>query len=140
MENKEKKKARDKIWRQENRERRHALDKIWRESHKKEIQERQRKWVNNRLEESRNYARWYSIERKYGITEEDYNNMFTNQGGRCKICGRHQTEFNYRLYVDHDHATGNIRGLLCHRCNFMIGLAEDNKSLLLSAIEYLSNI
>ena len=53
----------------------------------------------------------------YGITEEDYDKMFQDQNGCCAMCGRHQSEFNKRLAVDHNHKTGHIRGLLCTFCN-----------------------
>lgn len=41
------------------------------------------------------------------------------------------------LVVDHDHTTGKVRGLLCHNCNRALGLLQDNKSYLQSAINYL---
>ena len=55
------------------------------------------------------------LKRRYGITQEQYDALLRSQGGKCGICkclpGRK------RLCVDHDHATGRIRGLLCVRCN-----------------------
>ena len=61
----------------------------------------------------------------YGITNDDYNQMFVEQEGKCKLCGRHQAEFKYRLGVDHNHQTNEVRGLLCRRCNVMVSVAED---------------
>ena len=63
--------------------------------------------------------------------------MFIKQEGKCRICGRHQRELKLPLAVDHNHKTGHIRGLLCHRCNFILGLASDNVQLLTQVIEYL---
>ncbi len=50
-----------------------------------------------------------------GITDEGYAAMLAEQGGGCAICG--STPKTRRLHVDHDHASGRVRGLLCHRCN-----------------------
>lgn len=79
--------------------------------------------------------KWYKVE--YGITLEDYNNMFQSQMGCCAICGTHQTKFAKGLAVDHCHTSKNVRGLLCTKCNLLLGYASDNVEILLSAINYL---
>jgi hypothetical protein len=81
----------------------------------------------------------YYLKRNHGITIEQYNQMFVNQGGLCTICKEHPAE-NTRLSVDHDHKTGKIRGLLCIRCNAGLGHFKDEINLLLNAIKYLSNM
>lgn len=53
--------------------------------------------------------------KQLGLTIEDYDRMLAAQGGGCAICGT--TPKTRRLDTDHDHATGAVRGLLCHRCN-----------------------
>ena len=70
----------------------------------------------------------------YGITLEDYNLMFEEQKGECAICFEKPTK---KLYVDHCHTTGKVRGLLCQHCNFVLGQAKDNEQILLNAITYL---
>ena len=55
----------------------------------------------------------------YGITEEQYNLQLKAQDGKCLLCREQR-----RLCVDHDHKTGKIRGLICHRCNTMLGFIE----------------
>lgn len=62
---------------------------------------------------------------KYGITPEDYDAIFSSQRGRCAICGRHQSDLIKALFVDHDHQTGRVRGLLCYKCNTAIGQIEN---------------
>jgi len=57
------------------------------------------------------------------------------QSGRCAICG--DPPGKRGLHLDHDHLTGIVRGLLCHRCNFGIGLFRDSEELLMRAITYL---
>jgi hypothetical protein len=78
------------------------------------------------------------LRRSYGISEDEYNEIFSTQGGVCAICfcGPEKTP-RRRLAVDHCHSTGTVRGLLCVKCNAMIGLAKDKENLLASAIAYL---
>jgi len=66
----------------------------------------------------------YELRKNYGITIDDYNKMFEEQNGCCKLCGRHQSEQKFRLCVDHNHETGRVRGLLCTRCNVGLGYYE----------------
>jgi hypothetical protein len=77
------------------------------------------------------------LKKTYGITIEDYNKMFEEQKGCCAICGRHQSEEKKRLHTDHDHATGKVRGLLCVKCNNLLGQAKDSIEILELSIEYL---
>ena len=77
----------------------------------------------------------YELERKYNITLSDYDQMFELQNGNCKICGL--PEINKRLAVDHCHKTGNIRDLLCSRCNTVLGHVEENQETLWNMIDYL---
>ena len=73
----------------------------------------------------------------YGITEDQYEQMFAEQDGRCAICCCEQPE--KKLAVDHNHHTGQVRGLLCSDCNRGIGLLKDNALHLLAAYHYLNN-
>lgn len=75
-------------------------------------------------------------EREYGITHDKFLAMLDAQGGVCAICknGNGKRAMN----VDHDHATGAVRGLLCDRCNPMLGYARDDIAVLQTAIEYLT--
>ena len=74
---------------------------------------------------------------KYGITFEDFKSMLRNQNYQCAICGIHQAQLIYRMAVDHDHSTGNVRGLLCRPCNHAIGLLKDDSRNAARASEYL---
>ena len=78
----------------------------------------------------------------YGITLDEYECMLVAQGGVCAICRRSETKLApngnpTRLAIDHDHATGTVRGLLCNRCNITIGRANDDAAMLRLAAEYL---
>jgi len=77
----------------------------------------------------REHRKNYELQWHYGIGLEEYNEMLREQNGRCS-CGATQGRSNREaLHVDHDHNTGLIRGLLCHRCNRAIGLVDDPASL-----------
>lgn len=71
------------------------------------------------------------------ITDTIYQDLLKEQQGRCKACLRLETELWTALSVDHDHTTGKIRGLLCGRCNWVLGLVEDNEKLLCALSKYL---
>ena len=91
---------------------------------------------NKRDEKESN--RLYQKKTKYGITKEEYHNLFISQENRCLICG---TEFNTKTsgVVDHDHKTGLVRGILCKKCNTLLGMANENIEVLENAIKYLKN-
>ncbi len=72
---------------------------------------------------------------KYGVTVEEYNKMFEFQQGGCAICRQAQPEKN--LAVDHNHETDEIRGLLCFKCNIILGHLNDDEDLLWKIAEYL---
>lgn len=83
-------------------------------------------------------AGWRSKLRDYGLTVEDYERLVEKQGNRCACCGASEPGRGHvRWCVDHDHATGLVRGLLCHRCNAGIGLLGDNLESVMRAVIYL---
>jgi hypothetical protein len=73
---------------------------------------------------------------KYGLTPDDYAHMVITQDGRCAICGA-PFEGPYSAHVDHDHASGRIRGLLCRPCNIALGFLRDNPAVATAAARYL---
>jgi len=81
-----------------------------------------------------------NIERTYGITLKEYEQLYVRQNGVCAICF-HPEPVKNRLFlaVDHDHKTGRVRGLLCSKCNVAIGMFEDRVEVLRSAIRYLKD-
>ncbi|MEO6089262.1 MAG: endonuclease VII domain-containing protein [Umezawaea sp.] len=74
---------------------------------------------------------------RYGVTAAEVDDLRTAQGYRCVICGRHEDELPRGLFVDHDHVTELVRGLLCQSCNSGIGHFADDPVLLSAAIKYL---
>lgn len=77
------------------------------------------------------------IEKTYGLTPAEYEALFAAQGGRCAICRARPK--SKRLAVDHDHKTGEVRGLLCSRCNHdLLGSAWDSLALVVALWHYLN--
>jgi hypothetical protein len=106
---------------------------------KKEYRARWKKEYNSRpARQAKLYS--YSLAR-YGLTSEDYERMLKDQGFRCKICpaAHDLSKKHCRLYVDHCHTTGKVRGLLCQKCNSLIGFAREDAEVLSGAIAYLKS-
>jgi hypothetical protein len=86
----------------------------------------------------RRQRRAVMFRRRYGIELEDYEALLEQQEGRCAICARFPLP-DVPLNLDHDHATGKPRGLLCRRCNTGLGMFDDDTAALYAAIRYLSD-
>ncbi|MEY2569279.1 MAG: hypothetical protein QOE35_3808 [Actinomycetota bacterium] len=112
--------ARVKAWQQENSDRVNAYQRA----------RRQEPEVKRR-------ARAGHLERKYGMTLDDYDRLLEQQGGGCAICGRPPRD-DISLHVDHDHDTGRVRGLLCFPCNNTLGDFDDDPARLYAAADYLA--
>lgn len=105
----------------------------------------QRRWRNGkptyereRYEQDKVRTRERHLVRKYGVDLAQYAEMLERQGGRCAICHTPESEqFKGVFHVDHCHATGVVRGLLCRGCNHMLGVVGDDPAKLLRAVEYL---
>lgn len=93
-----------------------------------------------RAQDRRDSGRTLEInrKRKYGISSEDIKHAFDLQDGKCAICLTKESSLKEKLLVDHCHATGKFRGLLCRKCNSGIGFLCDNVEITKSAVEYLS--
>lgn len=76
---------------------------------------------------------------KYGITMDDYDAMLVAQGGRCAICPATRPGGRGAWHVDHNHDTGDVRGLLCSNCNRGMGLLGDDPEVLRAAAAYLES-
>lgn len=108
------------------------------EKHKTHSREQSRRWRTAHPIENREYHRKYyrnGVLKKYGMTEDDYQRQLRLQGGVCDICK--QPSRGERLVVDHDHVTGDFRGLLHTSCNVAIGLLRDDPFVVEGALKYL---
>jgi hypothetical protein len=92
--------------------------------------------------DSRRRANRKTTASRYGLTVDQYEEMYEAQGGKCAICEQAETSLGNNgeikmLAIDHDHETGKVRGLLCNNCNRAIGLLKDDVEVLLNAVAYL---
>ena len=126
-------KAKAKEWREANRDRLRAYMVGWRADNREHIRDWHLAW----REQNRHKPRIRTLRQKYGLTLDDVRDMLVGQAGRCLICGLVPTT---DLVIDHDHATGKVRGLLCSMCNRMLGHAGDNPRVFRSAIRYLEAV
>jgi hypothetical protein len=96
---------------------------------------------------NRDYFKAYYLENKdryrerhrknaYGLAPEAFAVLFETQNGRCAIC-KTELKLDRTTDVDHDHVSGRVRGLLCHRCNMCLAMAGESSDLLLAAATYL---
>ena len=99
------------------------------------------RWKKAHPDRTRELGRRQKRKQSYGLTHEQYQNLLVEQSGVCAICGqaeRATCRGRLRsLAVDHDHRTGEVRGLLCAKCNVMLGNACDDPVVLQNAITYL---
>lgn len=118
-----------------------VLDKqtAWRSKNREHVNEQAKKYKKPYSEnrESRRMSGWYGrIKSKYGWTKEKVASILENQNHLCAICKQpNSKEQNWSL--DHDHQTGFPREFLCHRCNSILGYANDSIELLETSINYL---
>jgi len=82
----------------------------------------------------------YMREYLYGIKPAEFDALLDSQGGRCAICRTETAGGKGGWHVDHDHATGRIRGLLCHGCNIALGYFRDDPDRLRAAMAYLETV
>ena len=76
--------------------------------------------------------------KRYGSSKAEYDSFYTLQNGCCYMCKRHSSEFKKKLYLDHDHKTNVARGLLCQKCNCVLGFADDKIAILQAGVEFLT--
>lgn len=105
--------------------------KKYHEKNKLKLKEKNKKYrlKNKNKEIERGWKRIGII-----LTVEQYNEMLFKQNNKCKICNKQDTK---KLAVDHCHSTGKVRGLLCFRCNAMLGASNDDINILKQGILYL---
>ena len=98
----------------------------------------------NLLTEIKEFYKWRDINKKYGMSKDEWYWMYKEQGGKCGMCGKEMVirangrgPSSVTACVDHDHKTDIVRGILCNRCNVLIGIAGDDVNLLQLGILYL---
>lgn len=147
----ERKRIANKKWSDANPEKQKEAIKRWKDNNPEKLKAYATKGRDKKLTTQQKYRstekyalrqRDYWYQSRYGISLEEYACMLEAQNGVCKICFKVERALNNKgeiraLAVDHCHTTGRARGLLCHKCNVLLGKAEDNIMLLQNAIFYL---
>jgi hypothetical protein len=123
--------AQRKQWYAANKEREIARVRAWQQANPDRVKASQHK---NREQRNRK-MRELHLRNKFDLTPAQYDQMLDRQGGGCAICGD-PARADSSLHVDHDHGSGEIRGLLCMRCNNAIGLLKEDPCLLRRAANY----
>lgn len=125
----------DRAYRQANKERIAKRTRAYHQAHKERIAEVHRAYCRVNKERVADRQRSYQpLKRasKYGLTPEDVERMRAQQDNTCPVCcAANPTD------IDHDHTTGKVRGLLCRKCNSVLGFVDDNSEILRRAIAYL---
>jgi hypothetical protein len=111
----------------------------FRERHPERAREQMNRYNRKRLADPEHLRRKRedAMRHRYGLEPEQIQAMRDVQGDLCAICRRVHIGRGDRLHIDHDHVTGKVRGLLCMRCNTMIGLADDDLDRLRAAAAYI---
>lgn len=128
----------DKCYYQENKEQIKQKVKKYREQHKDELNKKHKEYIKKNKDKYINRKLIFL----YGITLNDYNSMLENQNGVCAICSKKETRKTHgtlnKLFVDHNHKTNKVRGLLCNHCNRALGEVKENIIILKRMITYLN--
>jgi Recombination endonuclease VII len=123
-------------WTVERREKRRALDRAYKK--KQFPKERMKAYYWKTRDKQLIKIRKSKLKTKYKLSLEDFQNLFEKQNGVCAICKEPETAGRL-LAIDHNHETGEIRGLLCTNCNLGLGKFKDSPELLRIAQEYVSS-
>ena len=136
QEAKDRKYKKNREWRLKNPDKVREYSKRSREKTSGKNKDKNREYHRMWRERNKGHRRNYHLFSKYGLTADAFDSMFLGQGKSCAICG--SLDFGKRgPIVDHNHETGEIRGILCNRCNVCIGQLDDNCALLQRAADYL---
>ena len=132
-------------WKKKNKKHIQDYQKGWYRQNKKHVQDYQKEYYNNNKDKINKHRREYrqdnpnirkaeSLQRWYNITLEQHKQMYISQNGCCAICGK-PVEYN-KICTDHNHMNGQIRSLLCCKCNCGLHYIED-REYMKKALNYL---
>ncbi len=126
--NPEKAKENSRAWNKAHPAEAKAYNRSWNKKHRKERNKRRRAWHAINPEKTREY----NHKRMYNLSADTYRTMLQDQNNSCASCGESK-----KLQIDHDHETGQVRGLLCGDCNVAAGRLKDSSKLAHKLIKYL---
>lgn len=126
------KQAYSRRWYRKNRDRHRATTKRRYNENREAILKRERRRYQENRDAVLARVRKNYLRREYGLSPEDFDALVISHSGRCAICN-----VAAELRIDHDHVTGNLRGLLCSACNIGLGHFKDDSARLVAAAHYL---
>lgn len=139
-----KKREYDLIYKKKHKKHLLKLSRDWKKRNPEKCQKWNKKWRDENPEKFKQLKEKYKKSGKtviwhrkcrYGIDENEFNEILNLQSHICPICKK--DFMNQKKYLDHDHKTGKIRGILHHKCNLLLGNCNDDISILKNAIKYL---
>ena len=130
------KKELSRIWKTNNLEKCRLNNRKARKKYKQNNREKFNAYNRDYMQRNKEKRESSRIQRTYGLSPDDFNKRLLDQDGVCAICQQECTRFG-RLSVDHDHKTGEVRGLLCNNCNKGLGIFKDEIKRFERAIKYL---
>jgi hypothetical protein len=130
-------------WRARNKEKNAEYQKEYNKEYRKKNVEKlnanNKKWREENKEQDALVMLKARLKRKYNLSIDEYKTLIESQNNSCKVCGTHaKNNLKGKLYIDHCHTTGKVRGLLCMKCNSALGLLNDDKALIQNLLDYLS--
>lgn len=126
-------KAKASNWNKRNADKHADHEKNYRQSNVHQMKVNKKKYYENNPRSVKNSALKYN----YGLSIEQFDLMKAEQDNSCKICKRKESELDRPLCVDHSHATGKVRNLLCAHCNSALGLIREDIKTVKSMLSYL---
>jgi hypothetical protein len=112
-----------------------AYKQKWFEEHREQTRQAHQRYYETHREQAAAASR----RRRYGLTPEEFEAMLAAHDGRCALCRTDESRGQGDWHVDHDHVTGQVRGLLCASCNLGIGHLKDDPALLRKAAIYIES-
>lgn len=120
--------------------RRKEAQRRYREKNPEAWAERKARWARENPERAKESKLRSRLRHDFGISLEDWREMFKAQGEACAACGANESgDKRGHWHTDHDHKTGIVRGILCHGCNTALGLLGDSTDRLLDLVNYLGS-
>ena len=119
------------------RETHRIAQKKWRDKNREKVRARTNEWAKNNRDKVNEYRRKQHFREKYGISIEERDAILKAQNNKCACCETNDPGNKYGWVVDHNHITGQVRGILCHHCNVGLGFVNDDVEKLQKLINYL---
>jgi len=134
QEHKDEIREKNRKWRLRNpdKHRRHA--KLYRQRHPDKVRQINRSYYSRNKDKFKEYGRISHLKVKYGISRDEFLKIWEIQKELCALCLR---PISGKIHVDHCHKTGKFRGLVHHKCNTLLGMADDDLVVLKRAVEYI---